>query len=209
MEGIREIVTDWQKWLNPYGKAPVWATAAALGFCVVLAVWLRLRRQRGGNRWLLIPFLLAWSYTILCATLFGREPGSDGRVEMELFWCIRAALRTGRWQYWYFIVGNIAMFVPFGFVLEMLWKETGFDENYKRLAGFFSSAALSFFFSGAIELTQFLTKTGLCEADDLFHNTLGGILGYLMGLLITALWEARAERERNRRKRKRRQYRRV
>ena len=39
-------------------------------------------------------------------------------------------------------------------------------------------------FSCAIEGIQFATGIGLCEADDVFNNTLGGLIGSAMGTMI-------------------------
>lgn len=38
----------------------------------------------------------------------------------------------------------------------------------------------SFGLSAAIEVTQLLSKIGCCDVDDLFLNTLGGIIGYVL-----------------------------
>jgi glycopeptide antibiotics resistance protein len=35
-------------------------------------------------------------------------------------------------------------------------------------------------FSAAIEITQYFTGRGLCEFDDVFHNTLGACIGFII-----------------------------
>ena len=45
---------------------------------------------------------------------------------------------------------------------------------------------VGFIFSSVIELSQLLLKRGLCEFDDVFHNTLGCVIGYGVGVMM--LW---------------------
>ncbi|WP_288535663.1 VanZ family protein [uncultured Ruminococcus sp.] len=35
-------------------------------------------------------------------------------------------------------------------------------------------------FSAAIEITQYFTGRGLCEFDDVFNNTLGACIGFII-----------------------------
>ncbi len=64
---------------------------------------------------------------------------------------------------------NIVMFLPFGFLVPMIWK--GMDKLPR-------TAAASFAFSLLIEVSQLLSYRGT-DVDDLIMNTLGGILGFL------------------------------
>lgn len=55
------------------------------------------------------------------------------------------------------------MFVPVGFLISDLWK----------WKGLWDAAGLSAF----IEILQLLTRRGLCELDDVFHNMIGTAIG--------------------------------
>ena len=68
---------------------------------------------------------------------------------------------------------NIALFVPIGLLLGGI----GFKTKKVLLSGIC--------LSGIIEVSQFAFCKGLCETDDLIHNTLGAFLGYLgfLGIL--------------------------
>lgn len=63
---------------------------------------------------------------------------------------------------------NIALFLPFGYLLPMLWRS---HRNLRSVA--LSGAA----FSLLIECSQLLTSRA-CDIDDLIANTLGAVLGY-------------------------------
>lgn len=70
-------------------------------------------------------FLLSIA-VILYATLY-REAG-QGDIELRLFWTIKRAWSEHSGYYWYLILGNIALFMPFGFFLTAIlqkpdWKK--------------------------------------------------------------------------------------
>jgi len=67
------------------------------------------------------------------------------------------------------ILGNLTMLMPLGFMMPMMRKVT-----VKHVL----VAALCF--SCFIELTQFVTGRGLMEFDDIFNNTAGAVMGYLI-----------------------------
>ncbi|MBM6855778.1 VanZ family protein [Mediterraneibacter glycyrrhizinilyticus] len=63
---------------------------------------------------------------------------------------------------------NVVLFLPFGFLLPLLWRET---DTFWRTAG--GAAMLSVL----VELSQ-LVNNRSTDVDDLIMNTLGGVLGY-------------------------------
>lgn len=71
------------------------------------------------------------------------------------------------------ILLNVALFIPAGFCLSMLMKE--------RL---WAVAMMAVMFSAAIKITQLVTKCGLFEFDDIFHNTLGAVTGSIIANAI-------------------------
>lgn len=76
------------------------------------------------------------------------------------------------------IVKNIIMTIPFGIYLPLLFKS--FRSGVKvTLAGFL--------YSLSIELSQYVTGRGLFELDDLFNNTIGAAIGYLLYLIMTKI----------------------
>ena len=75
------------------------------------------------------------------------------------------------------MIQNIALFVPLGFLLPVLWKK------FRKF-----SNTLSFCFGASlfIEMAQIFTYRAT-DINDLIANTLGGVLGYLLGR-----WAAKA-----------------
>lgn len=156
---------------NPYAFADTKLFLLIL-ICLLLlicaAVW-RLPGVTDKNRILSRILLVFWIFTILSATFLGRDSTSAGRANLHLFWTIRRAWNTHSGLHWYFIIGNIALFVPLGFLNAASWKP---------LRSWWKIMLTGFLFSAAIEITQYVTLLGLCEADDMMHNTFGAFLGY-------------------------------
>lgn len=168
----------WNDW-NPYRGVSIWQIVVvgavclafiAFGDCFILHRHNREETKRYRYRKVWIAFVAFYVFTILCATYLGRE-ASEPKMQLRLFWTIRAALKTGDWKYWYFIVGNILLFVPLGFLFCNLFRGKW---RWKW------SVFLCLIFSCSIEAMQYFTGTGLCELDDVFHNTLGGGIGVLL-----------------------------
>ena len=69
------------------------------------------------------------------------------------------------WQ----IILNILLFVPFGFMFPVI---------HPKLSK--ATITYGFLFSLAIEIMQYITGRGLADIDDLINNTLGAVIGYLI-----------------------------
>ncbi|MGE6597457.1 VanZ family protein [Bacillus proteolyticus] len=77
---------------------------------------------------------------------------------------------------------NILLFMPLGFLLPTIWP------HFRKMK---NTVCAGFFFSLAIELNQLLNNR-ITDIDDLFTNTLGAIVGYL---LYRALFKTIFKRE--------------
>ncbi|EJQ08657.1 hypothetical protein IE3_04425 [Bacillus cereus BAG3X2-1] len=65
---------------------------------------------------------------------------------------------------------NIFLFMPLGFLLPTIWP------HFRKMK---NTVCAGFFFSLAIELNQLLNNR-ITDIDDLFTNTLGAIVGYVL-----------------------------
>lgn len=76
--------------------------------------------------------------------------------------------------YFWQIVLNILLFIPFGFILSCnLYM-------YRRAQHLFLQILLSgLFVSVSVELLQYLTSRGFTEIDDVINNTAGAMIGWL------------------------------
>ena len=67
------------------------------------------------------------------------------------------------------LVGNVVMFVPLGFFTSLLWK---------KFRPLWRCALLGGGIIVCVELTQFVTRVGSCDFDDLLLNVIGICMGY-------------------------------
>lgn len=119
---------------------------------------------------------LALSIYITCllgTTLLNRKWSEGVDVRLDLFWSYRLILETSSsWtakQMVKQIVLNILAFVPWGFLVTKCFGES---------VGFRKVVGSAFLMSVGIELVQLVGQCGLCELDDVVHNTLGAVVGY-------------------------------
>ena len=116
------------------------------------------------KKWAL-GLLTGYTLVILGETVLLRVPSSGQHFQPQLFWSYRVwNVEKGQ------IIANILAFVPLGFLAGCLWKWKGI------IAGIVLSMA--------IELLQLLSQRGLCEFDDILHNTLGTLIGVSRYMLV-------------------------
>ncbi len=116
---------------------------------------------------------------VLGATIFARGKYETGQINLHLFSTYRNAWYTMEMVLWRNLLWNICMFVPIGFLLPMLKK------RFRVAKWTYFGCFLATFF---IETIQFIFRCGIFEIDDLFNNTLGGVIGYGLWYLCVFAW---------------------
>ena len=105
---------------------------------------------------------------------FGRSGHAEYAYNLVLFKEIKRFYQYRELLGWrsFFLntVGNVACFMPFGFILPVISRRAG---------QWYNTILLSFLMSLGIETVQLTFKIGSFDVDDMFLNTLGGIAGYL------------------------------
>ena len=120
---------------------------------------------RGKARWV---FLVLYFGFIIYMTMVYREAG-DSRGRLELFYSYRRMLRNPSLRQQ--IVNNIWLFIPFGAAI------CGMLPGRSRAGKVALTVLICAAVSAAIESTQYFAGIGLCEADDVVSNGLGGLMG--------------------------------
>lgn len=103
-------------------------------------------------------------------------------------------VKATRYSFKWFIlnyIGNIALFIPTGVILPIV---------YKRLDSFWKVTLTGFLISLSVELLQLLMIYRITDVDDLIFNTVGVMIGYgiyaLSKKLIAAIRRKQAEKRR-------------
>ncbi|MGE6596191.1 VanZ family protein [Bacillus proteolyticus] len=77
-------------------------------------------------------------------------------------------------------LGNVIIFIPFGFLLPLLFKQIN---NVKMASKIFTLFIL------LIESLQLLTFSGIFDIDDIILNMLGALIGYGSFIGMRYIWE--------------------
>lgn len=173
---IRALKDIWSAFSEFTDQALLFALVAVLIYTVVLVVTYLVKtithKPHKSVWYLLVKLIVFTVFGVYCSyaislTLSGREAGSRSSivnlVPFSTFTSINGiAVHT---------VENCLLFVPFGFLVPIIWK---YNRHFIRvtLMGFISSVL--------IELTQIITNRGYFEVDDIILNTLGAMIGYFI-----------------------------
>ncbi len=134
-----------------------------------------------------ICYMILLVYFLFFSEEYGRkEPYTTYQYNLELFREIKRYLlyreQIGDIYFGINLLGNVVVFMPFGFLVPVLYREQRkgvvYRGHYLR-SGLFVTW-LGFQFSLAIETIQLVTKVGCFDVDDMFLNTIGVVLGYIM-----------------------------
>lgn len=117
---------------------------------------------------------------VIGITFLSRGSYFKGSANLDFLSSYKEAWYSFSFRAWQYIILNIFMFVPFGFLLPLL------NKRFQKFPYAFIATILFTFF---IESFQFITGMGIFEFDDIFNNTIGGIIGYgiIMGFLTLSM----------------------
>lgn len=164
------------------------ALAAALAALAVSFLLYSLYKKRGGKRnitkqqFFASFLMLGWLAAVLGLTLFSRAASFEGWFNFRLFSGYLNAWNNWSLSEFQLIVFNMLMFAPLGFLLPLLTK---------RMRRFLPVLLLSLIVCIGMEALQMLTHRGIFELDDMFHNTLGSMIGYFLAEAFIACLERR------------------
>ena len=154
------------EWLNP--RIPMEYVLFSF-FVLSVTIVIGMQMMKGGKskKFILGALLSEYYFLVLCSTVICRDGGSKRDMELRPFWNYPDIWNSVDYPADLIeVLLNIILFIPIGLLLS------GMGMNLKRV---FLSGVI---FSCIIEVSQLVFCRGLCETDDVIHNTLGCIIGY-------------------------------
>lgn len=121
---------------------------------------------------------------VLYATIL-RYGGGYRDWNLHLFRAWREAWNNFSMKNWLNVLLNVAMFVPLGGLLPLL---------YKKCRRWYVTVPVGFAFSLTVELIQLATGKGICDVDDLFANSLGTVIGFAAVMLLLSSFGEKGKR---------------
>lgn len=106
---------------------------------------------------------------LIGGTLLDRPIELEHQMELTPFWSYRECFKDGNLALLVQMIFNVLVFIPCPIL---------FAHVFPALRRFRWAVGSAFVFSACIEVTQLVFKLGLFEFDDMFHNTLGAVIGY-------------------------------
>lgn len=170
--------------LNITGGVP--STFFEVTGCILVAslvLFIFCEDVKKGFRLIFLITLIEYIILIYCSTVFCRPSQSERKYDFHPFWTYNA-IWGGENLYIGEILMNIVMFIPVGLLLGFAIRAL------KWWQVLLIGGGISF----SIEILQFVLMKGFSEIDDLMHNTLGCLVGYVIYSLVRVGYEKISER---------------
>lgn len=143
---------------------------------VLCAVAVALIAWKGAKawRWLVGLLLIEYIFVLFCTTILFRETKDVAAFNYELFWSYREIAKGIRDDLLPQVIMNVAVFVPIGIMAGVVTQYRNLRSRWMMVIGLGMALSLS------IEVLQFWCGKGFAELDDVFHNSLGCVLGLVV-----------------------------
>lgn len=145
---------------------------------------------KAAGKLVFLLYILALIYFLFFSEQYGRTDYAERDYnynlnpfqEIKRFWIYREQL--GFFAVATNLFGNVAGFIPFGFILPLINKNT---------RGFLFITFSGFALSLCVETIQLISKVGCFDVDDLFLNTIGAAAGYIFFAACHSIYSRRKE----------------
>ena len=133
-------------------------------FCLGVVLFVAFKGLRTGLRWSSVLLLIEYIFMLFCSTVIFRPTGETRQYDFHPFWSYdRPELLVEN-------IMNVIVFIPIGLLLGIVFKQMTW---WKVLL-------IGCSISVTIEALQFWFMKGFSEVDDVMHNTVGGLAGFLI-----------------------------
>ena len=140
-------------------------------FCLGVVLFMVFKGVRTGFKWSSVLLLIEYVFLVFCSTVIFRPTGETRQYDFHPFWSYdRPELLVEN-------IMNVIVFIPIGILLAIVFKQMSW---WKILL-------IGCSISITIEALQFYFMKGFSEVDDVMHNTVGCLIGYLMTSSIRLL----------------------
>lgn len=139
-------------------------------FCAGTVMAIGLKGWRRGLRLSLFFLLIEYIFLLYGSTVFFRDTMRELKYNFTPFWSYVEIANGDKTGLLTENVMNVIMFVPVGFLLGCAF----------RFIKWWQVLIIGIGLSVLIEVLQYLSCRGFSEFDDIMHNTLGCMIGYMM-----------------------------
>ena len=141
-------------------------------FCLGVVLFIAFKGVRTGFRWSSVLLLIEYIFLLFCSTVIFRPTGETRQYDFHPFWSYdRPELLVEN-------IMNVVVFIPVGLLLGSAFKQMTW---WKALL-------IGCSISITIEALQFWFMRGFSEVDDVMHNTVGCIMGYIIYSILVRIF---------------------
>ena len=131
------------------------------------------------RRYVLCVLLIEFVFVVLCSTVICRKEIPVARLELIPFWTYSAISEPGLQVSLWDIVLNIALLVPLGVFVKLLYP----------FVSLWATLMIGLAFSCCIEASQYVFVRGVAQFDDVMHNTVGCCIGWILAKALVRVFE--------------------
>jgi len=139
-------------------------------FCLGVVLFMVFKGVRTGFKWSSVLLLIKYVFLVFCSTVIFRPTGETRQYDFHPFWSY------DRPEFLVENIMNVIVFIPVGLLLGSLLRVKG-----SWLVALLIGCSISI----TIEALQFCFMKGFSEVDDVMHNMVGCIVGYI---LVKGVW---------------------
>ena len=138
-------------------------------FCLGLVIFIAWKGLKTGIRYSATLLLVEYIFLLFCSTVFFRTTCELRIYDFQPFWSYKA-IQDGREDLLAENIMNVVVFIPVGLLLGIAFKQMTWLKVLLIGCGI----------SVTIESLQFFFMRGFSELDDVIHNTVGCLIGFLI-----------------------------
>ncbi len=156
---------------------PSWLFYSSIGITViVILATCALKNKRDKRRMIVRTLLLEYVFVVVCSTIIFRGVAACkfDRLELQPFWTYKSIIAHTQGVSIWDIVLNIVLFIPLGLLVKLLYPKV----TAIRMLG------ISVISSLFIETNQYIFERGVTQFDDVMHNVVGALLGWLLAKIV-------------------------
>lgn len=147
-------------------------------FCIGLVVFIAWKGFKTGLRYSAPLLLIEYIFLLFCSTVIFRTTGATRQYDFHPFWSYdRPDLLIEN-------IMNVIVFIPVGMILGSLLRVKGSWSKYgswfKVNGSWLIVLLIGCSISVTIEALRFCFMRGFSEVDDVMHNTVGCLIGFLI-----------------------------
>ncbi len=158
------------------GISPIYYLIAVAIFLFLFKTWKKVS----------VSLLIAYCFLIFATTVLARTSQDIVSYDLTPFRLFQIDKWWTEQDLMLQIKANVLMFLPIGFLLMLVGK--GLKGKLIRVLYTTVSIFAGSIFSVLIEYMQYRLHRGLCEVDDVIHNTFGTVIGVVLYWILSRLF---------------------